>query len=85
MADPNLVASGLSQEIEVDGIPFAVEIYRLEHDSTWTLEVVDENGTSTVWDDQFSSDLEALMEAQKVIRTEGVRAFRDGNVIPFRR
>ena len=81
MANPNLVASGLSQEIEVGGIPFAIEIYRLEHDSTWTLEVVDENGTSTVWDDQFSSDF----EAQKVLRTEGVRACRDGNVIPFRR
>lgn len=57
----------------------------MEHDTTWTLEVVDDNGTSTVWDDPFATDVEVLVEAQKTIHTEGSRAFRDGNIITFRR
>jgi len=84
MPDPNLVLSGAGQEVVVQGVSFRIEIFRLEHDDEWTLEVVDENGTSTVWDDTFRSDTEALDVAVTTIRSEGARAFRDGNVIPFR-
>ena len=44
MSDPNIVSSGLSQRIIVEGHEFQIEIYRLEGDPTWTLEVVDEDG-----------------------------------------
>lgn len=37
MIEPNLVTSGLSQKIEVDGVPFSINICRMEHETTWTL------------------------------------------------
>ena len=86
MNDPNILISGLSRKFSQDGVDFRIEIYRLEHDPNWTLEVVDEDGTSTVWDDLFQTDQEALDEALKTIQEEGPSAFRDaGNVISFPR
>jgi hypothetical protein len=83
--EPNLVTSGKSQRVIVDGLAFAIEIYRLETDKTWTLEVVDPEGTSHVWEDQFSSDKDARNTAIQAIETEGALAFMRGdNVIPFR-
>jgi hypothetical protein len=68
----------------VEGHEFQIEIYRLEVDPTWTLEVVDEDGTSTVWDDTFDSDQAAMDELMRTIKKEGLSAFRDsGNVIKF--
>ena len=86
MADPNIVFSGLSTTNSECGLDLRIEIYRLENDPSWSLEVVDQDGTSTVWDDLFDTDQEALDEALKLIREEGAAAFRDtGNVIPFPR
>ncbi|WMW58917.1 hypothetical protein RE411_21915 [Agrobacterium pusense] len=60
-------------------------MFRLETDTTWTLEVVDHNNTIHVWDEQFRSDAEARDVAVKAIETEGALAFmRGNNVIPFR-
>uniref|UniRef100_UPI0013008DD6 hypothetical protein n=1 Tax=Pelagibacterium sediminicola TaxID=2248761 RepID=UPI0013008DD6 len=36
---PNLVTSGKSQRVVVDGYAFLINIHRLETDDTWTLEV----------------------------------------------
>lgn len=84
MPDPNIVDSGLSQRTTVEGIEFKIEIYRLEHEPKWSLEVVDEDGTSTVWDDLFETDQAALDEVLKTIEKEGLSAFRDSaNVVPF--
>ncbi len=86
MAEPNIVYSGLSRKIVVGGLDFRVEIYRLEHEPHWALEVIDKDGTSTVWDEQFKSDQEALDEVLKAIRDEGAAAFVDrGNVVPFQK
>ena len=52
-------------------------IYRLET-TDWSLEVVDETGASTVWDDLFPTDQAALDEALKTIREEGIRTFLRG-------
>lgn len=83
--EPNLVTSGKSNRIVVDGYPFSIDIFRLETDTTWTLEVVDLNNTSHVWDEQFRSDAEARDVALKTIEAEGAVAFmRGNNVIPFR-
>lgn len=85
-AEPNLVTSGRSSHIEIDGYGFSVEIYRLETELEWTLEVVDADGTSHVWDDRFSSDKDALEEAVRVLKAEGARRFmRGNNIIPFRK
>ena len=84
MPDPNLVDSGLSQRTIIEGHEFKIEIYRLEHEPQWSLEVVDEDGTSTVWDDLFDTDQAALDEVLKTIKEEGLSAFRDsGNVVSF--
>lgn len=68
--DPNLVTSGKSKRIVVDGYPFSIDIFRLETYTTWTLEVVDHQNTSHVWDDQFESDTEARDVAVKTIKAE---------------
>ena len=86
MTDPNIVHSGLPQKMTVEGHELSIEIYRLEHDPKWALEVVDEEGTSTVWDDLFETDQAALDEVLRTIEKEGFSAFRDnGNVIQFPR
>jgi uncharacterized protein len=84
--DPNIVTSGLSGVVTQDGIKVEICIYRLEHEKTWTLEVVNAVGTSVVWDEQFSSDEEAYAEFKRTVADEGMQAFLDqGNVIPFGR
>lgn len=84
MTEPNLVYSGLSQWTTIEGHKFKIEIYRLENEPQWSLEVVDEDGTSTIWDDLFDADQAALDEVLKAIEEEGLSAFRDsGNVVPF--
>ncbi len=42
-----------------------VLIYRGKDDEGWMLEVVDQEGGSTVWEDWFSTEEEALAEALK--------------------
>ena len=85
MDEPNLVISGLSRDHSHHDGRVRIEIYRLEDEHEWTLEVVDKEGTSTVWDDTFSSDEAALEEVLRCLREEGPQAFSGGNVIPFRR
>ena len=83
--EPNLVTSSKSQRIVVDGYPFAIEIYRLETDKTWSLEVVDHESISHVWDEQFRTDRDARNAAVEALEREGAIAFmRGNNVVPFR-
>ena len=82
--EPNLVTSGKSQAVFVDGVRFSIEIYRLETETAWTLEVVDPDGTSHVWDDLFASDKDARTAALTAIKEGGPLAFMRGdNVIRF--
>ncbi|WP_298921450.1 hypothetical protein [uncultured Roseobacter sp.] len=85
--EPNLVRSGMSQQIVEDGISFDVGIYKLEGIHGWSLEVVTADGTSIVWDDLFDDDKAAFAEAVITIRSEGALAFQNGggNVVPFKR
>jgi hypothetical protein len=83
---PNLVISSLSGPVTRDDVTVEVDIYRLEHETTWSLEVVNGAGTSIVWDDQFPSDSDAYQEFLRTVAEEGMQAFLDkGNVIPFPR
>lgn len=83
--EPNLVTSGHSKAATVDDVLFQIEIYRLEHEPAWMLEVVDPQGTSVVWDDPFESDQEAFDTAIATIQEDGAEAFMrdDSNVVPF--
>ena len=83
--EPNLVISSLSGPVTRDDVTVEVDIYRLEHDPLWSLEVVNGAGTSIVWDDLFPSDNDAYDEFLRTLTEEGMQAFLDkGNVIPFR-
>mgnify|MGYP006299288383 CR=1 FL=1 len=66
-----LETSPLSQELSDNGKTVRVDIYR-GGGSDWLLEIVDEFGNSTVWDDQFPTDAEALEGARATIRDEGI-------------
>lgn len=83
--EPTLVKSDKSQRLLVDGCPFSIEIIRLETEQAWTLEVVDQEGTSHVWAERFLSDSDARNEAIQALETAGAKTFMQGvNTTPLR-
>jgi len=66
-------SSPLSQNLSANGETVRVEIYAGDL-GKWILEVEDQFGNSTVWDDHFPSDQAALDEAKKAIREEGIES-----------
>jgi len=75
MSDPEIIMSPLCREIIGDDTKIQVDIYRGEDNSGWILEVIDEEDASTIWDDAFDTDQEALDEVMEVIEREGIRSF----------
>ena len=75
-----IVNSPLSTKIEDGNTYVDIEIYRGEGDDFWILEVVDEIGGSTVWDDQFPTDEAALKEALDTIEEDGLASFMQDEV-----
>ena len=74
--DPEIEQSPLSGIVTREGVTVRVEIYRLvEGDKSWTLEVVDHEGASTVWDDRFATDKDAFAEFYRTLEVEGIRSF----------
>jgi hypothetical protein len=65
--------SPLSQSVTRNGKTVQVEIYE-DGEGGWLLEVVDEYGNSTVWEEPFQSDKEALDEALKDIDEDGIES-----------
>lgn len=65
--------SPLAQSLTRDGRMVQIEIYE-DGKGGWLLEVVDEYGNSTVWDDPFQSDRDALDEALRTIEEEGIES-----------
>ena len=63
--------SPLSQHLQENGKTVNVEIRRGEAGG-WNLEIIDEFGTSTIWDDEFDTYSAALNEAKATIREEGI-------------
>ncbi|MFC7521414.1 hypothetical protein ACFQS6_17700 [Xanthomonas populi] len=84
--DPNIVTSSLYGVVTEQGVTVRVNIIRLENEPGWSLEVENEHGTSTVWDDLFATDDAAHVAFRQTVDEEGLRAFLDqAVVIPFRR
>lgn len=85
----NIVPSGKSQSVVIDGLRFDIQIDRGVDEKDWIFEVVDTEGTSHVREDRFASDRDARNEAIQDLEKHGVRAFmrgdEEGNVVPFRR
>jgi hypothetical protein len=77
MVDPKIIDSPLSRVVEEGGVSVEVCIYHLEDSAEWSLEIVAEDGTSTVWDDLFASDEAALAEALKTIKEDGIGSFSE--------
>ena len=67
----HLIYSPLQQHYSVDGYTVEICIYRLP-DTPWTLEVVDEHGNSSVWDDEFETDQAAFDEFLRTLREDGI-------------
>jgi hypothetical protein len=73
MEDYKITHSPLCRSVTSNGHTVRIEIYR-GPDTDWALEVVDAYNNSTVWDDEFSSDQDALDEALRTIREEGIES-----------
>lgn len=74
MSDPKIIRSPASQEYTSDGITIRVEIYKLEGSDSWTLELVDEDGSSTIWEEQFPTDAAAFAEFTEGLEELGLSA-----------
>src|SRR5438477_8216929 len=72
--DPEIITSKHSGYVTKDDVTVELCIYRLA-DTKWTPEVVDAEGTSTVWDDEFETDDAAYAEFQKTI-SQGMLEFQ---------
>lgn len=69
----DLIYSALQQHFTVGTHTVEICIYRMPH-TEWTLEVIDEHGNSTVWDDMFETDQAAFNEVMRTIRDEGIES-----------
>jgi len=72
----------LERDITRDDTTVRICIYRGRDDPGWILEVEDELGGSTCWEDLFDSDQAALDEALRTIEEEGIRSFLDAKSEP---
>jgi hypothetical protein len=63
--------SPLCQSLTRDGKTVQIDIYE-DGENGWLLEVIDEYNNSTCWDDPFNTDQDALDEALKTIKEEGI-------------
>ena len=70
--DPNIVRSPLRHSYSSDGITVSVEIYRIEGAEGWALEIVYEEGYSTVWEEAFVTDAAALAEFESGVEEQGL-------------
>jgi hypothetical protein len=75
MDDYNIIRSRLSRKITREGTTLEVLIYRVEGDEAWTLEVIDHEGGSTVWDATFVTEQDALNEVFQTIASGGISGF----------
>ena len=58
-----------------NGVQVRVSIYRLTGADAWRLEVVNQNGGSTIWEDTFPTDNAAYTEFLATIAKEGIELF----------
>jgi len=75
---PEIESSPLCHSVTSDGITVRVEIYRLAGSGEgWSLEVIDQKGGSTVWDDTFANDQDAYAEFYRTLESEGIRSIAE--------
>jgi hypothetical protein len=69
---PDIIRSPLCQTYSDGDITVSVEIYRLSGTDGWSLEVVDSDGGSTVWQEPFATDAAALAEFHQGVKVLGL-------------
>lgn len=68
--------SALGGRITRDGYTVVVHIYRFaDTDENWTLEVVDHEGGSTVWEETFVDDQDAYDAFERTVVEDGIKSF----------
>ncbi len=72
-AIPEFVMSPLCRSVTREARTVEIHIYQGDP-GKWLLEVVDEFGNSTVWNDQFDTDQLALDEVMSTIAEEGINS-----------
>ena len=72
--EKDLIDSALNQTYTKNGKSVEIHIYRMPNTS-WMLEVVDLFGNSTVFDDEFATDSEALSYVVEEIERDGIEGF----------
>lgn len=76
--DREIEQSSLGGRITRDGYSVQVHIYRFAGtDEEWTLEVVDHEGASTVWDETFADDQDAYEAFERAVAEDGIRSFAE--------
>ena len=73
MTDTELQYSSHCQWVSSEGRTVRLEIYGTG-ENDWILEVVDEYGNSTVWDEPFKTDEAAYGEFNRTLQEEGIDA-----------
>ena len=72
---PEVIFSSLSTRLIEKDTHLDIQIYRLEVQKFWTLEIVDESGLSTIWNECFQTDKSALEKALDAVAAFGIRSF----------
>lgn len=76
VSDRELEHSPLSGLVTRDDITVEVQIYRFAGTAdAWSLEVVDQEGGSTVWDERFFTDQAAHRAFLRAIEEDGMSQF----------
>jgi len=70
--------SPLSRQVARDGVVVDMKIYRLRSaGDLWSLEVVDQENTCTIWTEDFSTDQEAYRAFVSILEKDGIHSFVD--------
>ena len=73
--DPEIETSPFSGSLTRDGITVRIAIFRIAGSrDSWSLEMVDKDNNSVVWDKQFASDQLACSAFYEALEAEGIQA-----------
>jgi hypothetical protein len=70
--DVDVIFSELCADVEIDGRFLTVEIYKTTIDPSWYLEVINEFGTTTLYDEPFLADGLAWQQFEKTVKEKGL-------------
>lgn len=84
-ATSEIQISPLSGPVSQDDVTIHVEIYRLPDREGWTLEVLDQDAGTTVWETTFETDEKAYQIFKLALELEGIQSFAEAPKSKFLR